>query len=61
MADGVIVAKINDSFIQTDVSMFSDISVTVNQGSVLLTGNVELLIRKFRPRRSPGRPAVWLR
>ena len=48
IADGVIVAKISDAFIQTDVSMFSDISVTVNQGSVLLTGNVELPDQKVQ-------------
>ena len=42
IADGVIKAKIADSFIQHDIEMFSNISVTVNQGSVLLTGNVQL-------------------
>lgn len=42
ISDGVIKTKISDSFIQKDVSMFSNISVTVNQGSVLLTGDVEL-------------------
>lgn len=42
ISDSVIKAKISDSFIQHNVEMFSNISVTVNQGSVLLTGNIQL-------------------
>lgn len=41
IADSVIKAKISDEFIQTSVQVFGNVSVTVNQGSVLLTGNVD--------------------
>lgn len=41
ISDGVIKAKISDEFIHTDIALFSDVSVSVNQGSVLLTGNVD--------------------
>lgn len=42
ISDGVIKAKITDQFIQNDMQLFSGVSVSVNQGSVLLTGQVEL-------------------
>lgn len=39
-SDNIIKAKISDNLIKEDVDLFSDADVTVNQGSVLLTGNV---------------------
>ena len=40
-ADSVIRVKLADAFVQEDVNLFSDVSAKVNNGSVLLTGNVE--------------------
>ena len=41
ISDSVINAKISDDFLHTDISLFSGVSISVNEGSVLLTGNVE--------------------
>ena len=41
ISDSVIKAKISDDFLHTDISLFSEVSISVNEGSVLLTGNVE--------------------
>lgn len=41
ISDSIIRVKIADAFVQTDVNLFSDVSVKVNNGSILLTGNVE--------------------
>ncbi len=41
ISDSVIKAKISDDFLHTDISLFSGVSISVNEGSVLLTGNVE--------------------
>ena len=41
IADGVIKVKIADRFIQSNASLFTNVSVSVNDGAVLLTGAVE--------------------
>ena len=41
VSDGVIRVKLNDTFLDTDVALFSNVSISVNAGSVLLTGKVE--------------------
>jgi len=38
---GVIRVKLADRFIQSDANLFTNVSVSVNDGAVLLTGNVE--------------------
>ena len=40
VSDGVIRVKINDAFIGTNADLFTNVSISVNDGSVLLTGNV---------------------
>ena len=42
ISDGVIRVKLADRFIQTNTALFTNVSVAVNDGSVLLTGAVEL-------------------
>lgn len=41
ISDGVIRVKLADRFIQSDANLFTNVSVSVNDGAVLLTGNVE--------------------
>ena len=41
VSDGVIFAKIQDNFLQTDASLPTVVDVTVNDGAVLLTGKVK--------------------
>ena len=41
ISDGVIRVKLADRFIQSDANLFTYVSVSVNDGAVLLTGNVE--------------------
>ncbi|XDZ65595.1 BON domain-containing protein [Alphaproteobacteria bacterium LSUCC0684] len=40
-SDSIIRVKLADAFVQQDVGLFSDVSAKVNNGSVLLTGNVQ--------------------
>jgi len=40
ISDGIIRVKLADAYVQKDVSLFSDVTAKVNNGSVLLTGNV---------------------
>lgn len=42
VSDGIIKTKIRERFLQTDVGLLGDVTVTVNQGAVLLTGNVDM-------------------
>ncbi len=42
ISDGVIRVKLADRFIQSNASLFSNVSVSVNDGAVLLTGSVDL-------------------
>ncbi len=39
--DSIITVKIKEAFLKTDVDLLSAVSVQVNEGSVLLTGNIE--------------------
>ena len=39
--DSIITVKIKEAFLKTDVDLLSGVSVQVNEGSVLLTGNIE--------------------
>jgi osmotically-inducible protein OsmY len=48
ISDSAIKAKINESFFHEDHSLYSSVSVTVNQGSILLTGNVKLPEHKIK-------------
>ena len=41
ISDGVIRVKLADRFIQSNANLFTNVSVSVNDGAVLLTGNVE--------------------
>ena len=41
ISDGVIRVKLADRFLQADASLFTNVSVSVNDGAVLLTGAVE--------------------
>ena len=41
ISDGVIRVKLADRFLQSDASLFTNVSVSVNDGAVLLTGAVE--------------------
>ena len=41
ISDGVIRVKLADRFLQTNASLFTNVSVSVNDGAVLLTGSVE--------------------
>ena len=41
ISDGVIKVKISDRFIQSSASLFTNVTVAVNDGAVLLTGAVE--------------------
>ena len=41
ISDGVIRVKLADRFLQSDASLFTNVSVSVNDGGVLLTGAVE--------------------
>ena len=41
ISDGVIRVKLADRFIQSDANLFTNVSISVNDGAVLLTGNVE--------------------
>lgn len=41
ISDGVIRVKLADRFLQADTSLFTNVSVSVNDGAVLLTGAVE--------------------
>ena len=42
ISDTVIHTKISESYFKTDLNIFGEVEVEVNQGSVLLVGNVEL-------------------
>ena len=42
ISDGVIRVKLADRFIQSNASLFTNVSVSVNDGAVLLTGAVDL-------------------
>lgn len=42
ISDGVIKVKISDRFLSVNADLFSNVTVSVNDGSVLLTGNVNL-------------------
>ena len=42
ISDGVIRVKLADSFIQSNAALFTNVSVSVNDGAVLLTGAVDL-------------------
>ena len=42
ISDSVIFTKISESYFKTDLNIFGEVEVEVNQGSVLLVGNVEL-------------------
>jgi len=41
ISDGVIKSKISDKFIKTNISLFTNISISVNDGTVIMTGTVE--------------------
>lgn len=41
VSDGIIRAKLNDSFIGSNADLFINVTTSVNAGSVLLTGNVD--------------------
>ena len=41
ISDGVIKAKLSDRFIKTNTSLFTNISISVNDGTVIMTGAVE--------------------
>ena len=45
--DTVIKTKTADLYLQTDVDLFEAISISVNDGSVLLTGNIETFEKKL--------------
>lgn len=45
--DTVIKAQIADTFLQNDVDLIEAVSVSVNDGSVLLTGNIETFEEKL--------------
>ena len=47
VSDGVIEAKLLDKFIQTDSSLVTSIEKSVNNGSVLMTGNVDTIDQKI--------------
>lgn len=40
VSDGVIRVKLNDTFLGNNADLFTNVSISVNAGSVLLTGNV---------------------
>lgn len=42
IADSVIKVKINDRFLSVNADLFSNTTISVNDGAVLLTGNVNL-------------------
>ncbi|MCE2517271.1 MAG: BON domain-containing protein [Alphaproteobacteria bacterium] len=48
IADSVIKVKIADDYLKTNADLFSNVTVTVNDGSVLLTGNVNLPEEKIQ-------------
>ena len=41
ISDGVIKAKLSDRFIKTNTTLFTNISISVNNGTVIMTGSVE--------------------
>ena len=41
ISDGVIKSKISDKFIKTNISLFTNISISVNDGTVIMTGEPE--------------------
>ena len=41
ISDSAIYVKISEAYFQTDLDIFGEVNVEVNQGSVLLTGNVD--------------------
>lgn len=47
VSDTVIKTKTADLYLQTDIDLFEAISVSVNDGSVLLTGNIETFEKKL--------------
>lgn len=48
ISDSVIKVKIADDYLKTNADLFSNVTVTVNDGSVLLTGNVNLPEEKIQ-------------
>lgn len=46
-SDATIKLKITDKFIQTDVDLAEAVTISVNAGSVLLTGNIETFEKKL--------------
>jgi osmotically-inducible protein OsmY len=42
ISDGVIYTKVTDRFFKSDSNLFSNVTINVNDGSVLLTGDVRL-------------------
>ena len=55
VSDGVIEAKLLDKFIQTDSSLVTSIEKSVNNGSVLMTGNVDTIDQKILRPSWPGK------
>ncbi len=51
VSDLSIRLKINESFLQTNISLLSKTSITVNKGAVLLTGNVKKAEHKIEASR----------
>ena len=47
VSDGLILTKISDKFLRSDVDLTSGVSISVNQGAVLLTGTVATQDKKI--------------
>ena len=51
VADGVIKTKLSDKYLRTDVDLMQAVSISVNEGAVLLTGNVDTQEQKIEATR----------
>lgn len=51
VSDGVIRTKLSDKYLRNDVDLVQAVSISVNEGAVLLTGNVETQDKKINATR----------
>ena len=51
VSDGVIRTKLSDKYLRNDVDLVQAVSISVNEGAVLLTGNVESQDKKINATR----------